>query len=57
MIVIPLLRLEAVVIDMNNLNEENKTFKFEKDMFRQPLCHRQFTDGITMMKIFSRKLE
>ena len=57
MILIALLHLEVVVIDMNNLNEENKTFKFEKDMFRQPLCHRQFTDGITMMKIFSRKLE
>ena len=30
MILIPLLHLEVVVIDMNNLNEENKTFKFEK---------------------------
>ena len=30
MILIALLHLEVVVIDMNNLNEENKTFKFEK---------------------------
>ena len=31
------------------LMKRTRLLNLKKDMFRQLLCHRQFTDGITMM--------